>query len=264
VFIREEIGSARKFKIIFISEGRMMLIDRKKMYLGLMVVLMLFATVDASLIAHWALDEVETAATGDIWTVAESTGNCPSASVWGWVDLGAEAGPAGGSDVAAYFHNNGIATNVPSIIPSSSDFTILVQVRTGAYAGYKHLFSSYNANNGSALMLQDGVLKFYTASTGTISSGVNVGDWVYHEVGISRSGDNFSFIIDGTVAATISSPGAIIGATDNLLIGADRLKNNDFVGYIADVKVYNNAIPEPTTLILLSIGFLSLCKKKER
>jgi hypothetical protein len=236
-------------------------------YKGLVsVVLVLFfaAQSPATLTARWQLDEIESGT--DIWTVAESTGHYSSASVWGWVDLGAENGPLGGTDKSAYFHSNGIATNAPDVIPATGDFTLLMQIRTGAYSGYKHLFSSYNNTAGSALELVNGVLTFYGTGIGTISSGINVGDWVYHEVGVTRSGNDLSFLVDGAIKFSYAlASGAVISSSDNWVIGCDRYKNSDYVGYIADIKVYNTdytSLPEPATMLLLGSAGLIFFKKR--
>jgi hypothetical protein len=200
--------------------------------------------LNAQLVAWWPFDEVETTATGDIWTVKEATGNFPAASVWGWVDLGNQPGPLGNSDVAAYCHTKGIATNAPTVIPPAGDFTVMVWMRCGISDSLKHhLFSDYTGTAGMAIYVENGYFKFSESTVGIIDSGVVVGDWIWHLVGVSRQGDTFSLIVDGQVKTTLSAPGTVISPTDNWLIAADRWKNNAFVGYVADVKVYDTAFP---------------------
>lgn len=214
--------------------------------LALLIALLLNTDVNANLVAWWPLDEIETSETGDIWKVSEATGNYADADVWGIVNLGVEAGPAGNSDRGAYFSSSrGIATNAALAIPAKGDFTVLVQMRAGGVTGYPMLLSYDNGTTGTSLiMLNSGVFYFWDRAIGTLTSGVNVGDWAYHELGVTRSGDVFSVLVDGVVKASLTAPDASISITDQLVIGCARRNANQYKGYIADVKIYNVAFAD--------------------
>ncbi|MFT5701254.1 MAG: putative delta-60 repeat protein [Desulforhopalus sp.] len=89
---------------------------------------------------------------------------------------------------------------------------------------------------------------FQSVTLGT--TGVLDGEW--HQVTGTRSGDDFSLYVDGTLVDSVSNPA--MGSIDNsapLRIGATDSSSNDYDGLIDDVRLYNRALTS-TDIVELS------------
>ncbi|HPY77316.1 MAG TPA: immunoglobulin domain-containing protein, partial [Anaerohalosphaeraceae bacterium] len=215
------------------------------------------------LIHHWKLDESSLTWNGSTWgDIIDSVPGNPLGLLWGYSETdpitttvinqpGLPLYPADRaynfteqiSAISAAFLNNNTA------VPASGDFTALVWMKTNQlHSGTNkegHLFSNNNGQAGRAsLYLHNGALRWFH------NGGISLADETldkeslfddnWHEVGISRKGNQFVLLRDGRVVASGYASGAATFSTNtSWMIGRARSYSGDYDGYVADVKVYN-------------------------
>ena len=237
----------------------------------------------AALIHHWTLDETSLTWEGGVWNgVQNSVAGNPVGALWGYAETSDLSGVVGQPGVPLYSGDNsfnfiepsgisGVNTGVMTAIPATGDFTLLVWMKTTAHAtGQGHLFSNNNNQSGRAnLAVLDGKLFWFVngglnaASNVAIDSGatkVNDGQW--YQAGVARQGDRFDLLLNGDVVASGNST-AQISENQLWMIGRMRAFSGDFDGSIADVKIYDQYIPEPATLLLLGLGAAVLRRSRK-
>lgn len=206
---------------------------------------------------HWKLDEPNLH-----WTRSEYGGVLDSVTrtegvLYGFAEadqslvnnsLVNRPGPDGDADRAYDFSVDasigGVNTNRPDALPATSDFTLLVRMKTtDPHTAQGHLFSNNNGQTGRAnLCLIDGALQwFHNGGVTLTESGSPIFDGQWHQVGIMRKGDQWTLLRDGKAVGTGVSTGAISQNVE-WMIGRMRSFNGNYEGRIADVVVYNHAI----------------------
>jgi len=157
-------------------------------------------------------------------------------------------GPQTGSDKAYDFAIDtgisGVNTNRFDAIPEAGDFTLLVWLKTSnLHPSQGHIFSCNNGQVGRAnLYLENSGLKwFHSGGVSLAENNSPIFDNQWHQVGVVRSGSNWSLLRDGQVVAAGTSSGAV-SQTVEWMIGRMRSYNGDYDGLVGDVKVYNYCI----------------------
>jgi len=249
--------------------------ERLKLIWVLLVVAAIVNVANAALIHQWKLDEMSLAWNGSVWAgVQDSVTGDTAGELWGYTatsDLTAvigQPGIAAGDSAYNFTELSGVScvsTKNSTVVPATGDFTILVWMNTTSlHTVQGHLFSNNNAQAGrSNLYLQNGALMWFHnggISLSETNSPIFDGNW--HLVGIGRQGDRFDLLRDGQVVASGNSTGAISQA-QWWTIGRARSYGNEFDGMIADVRVYDNYIPEPTTLLLLAAGVIGVRRTRK-
>ena len=221
--------------------------------------LILFTAVSqAALIHHWKLDETLTwYSAGSVWSgVIDSVSGVPTGVLWcyGEADAvntnvtGQPGVPLYPGDKSYNFTEptgiSGVNTNTMTAIPTTGDFTLLVWMKTdNLHAVQGHLFSNNNGQVGRAnLHVLNGALMWFQNGGVTLTeNNAPIFDNKWHEVGVSRKGNQFFLLRDGLVvgSAAVSSGTAPISTNQHWMIGRQRSFAGDFDGFIADVKIYD-------------------------
>jgi hypothetical protein len=186
------------------------------------------------------------------------------------------AGPFGAGDLAYDFGPDGgisgVATGMSGVVSAKGDFTILAWVKTtNAHTAQGHIFSNNNNQAGRAgLFIQNQKITFwadgFAANGGPVISSTDIDDGAWHKIAVARLNGTFYLSVDGAVEDTAVLPDVSIDQTTAWMIGRMRAYNGNYEGQVADVKIYNEAIhayvPEPATILLLSLGCLAIRKRR--
>ncbi len=205
----------------------------------------------ASLIAHWRLNETSSAD-----PIVEEFGSTDG-------DNGSINDPKLGQTYTAttvnqpsvigiggsYFFDNSkqnvVGTNLTGVIPAASDFSQFMWIRTSDATTPSHyLFNNYELTEAgrTGLNVNGGNLSYFADGTTINMTGGSVADGKWHHVGVTRTGNTFRLWLDGTVTAT-QTASANIGTSREWIIGRrqeDELRS--YTGYVDDVRVYGNAL----------------------
>jgi hypothetical protein len=223
------------------------------------------------LMAHYEFNETQlTYASAFNWSgVQESTGLVGAdGSYWGYDNSAGQSntlhgsmldqpGPGtDGDDKAFVFEDidtSGVSTYSWNLIPSNTDFTVLVSFKTtdGQSGDQGHIFSNNRGQAGRANLhvSNDKLCWFHDGLSAQLESAQTVSDGAWHVAGIGRTGDVWNLYLDGYVVAYATSAKEI-GYVEDVggsicywMIGRDRVgPQNEFVGSVSDVKVYNRYI----------------------
>lgn len=107
-----------------------------------------------------------------------------------------------------------------------------------------------------------------------MSDKIDYGHWHHYAMTVNLT--DFIFYIDGTEVSRTTNEqlGDYITSIDHVSIGRNRYEGANagfFNGAIDDVRIYDRAlseseikviVPEPTTILMLALGGLMLCKKR--
>ena len=93
-----------------------------------------------------------------------------------------------------------------------------------------------------------------------LPSNIQVGQW-HHVVGIFTGTEVLAYV-DGQEMGRVDYTGNIVPSTAPLHIGQRYTSSERFHGLMGEVRIYNEVIPEPTTLTLLTIGGLLIGRRK--
>jgi len=86
------------------------------------------------------------------------------------------------------------------------------------------------------------------------------GNW-YHIIG-NYDGSSVNLYVNDVLVDSISASGTMTNYNSNVRIGGFNNLESYLPGIIDEVRIYNHAIPEPTTVLLLGLGGLALRKKR--
>lgn len=139
-----------------------------------------------------------------------------------------------------------VDTATPTLIPATGDFTALMWINTTNPHSTQqgHLLGNNKGQAGrSNLMVQNSTLQFFLKDFGEFDSGTDVVDDMWHHVGVTRSSNTFSFIIDGSIDAAFGTSSVSIATDTNWHLGR-RANGNDFQydGLIDDVGIWDRAL----------------------
>ncbi len=193
--------------------------------------------VDATLVAHWALDETE----GDI--AYDSAGDNDGALVNGpaWA-------PQGGI-VNGALRFDGVDDHVvtePALNPADGPFSVLAWIQGGA-PGQVVISQADGANwltiDAAAGTLATELAPVQRTKVPPLVSDVIVTDGIWHRVALVWDGVARSLYVDGALVAqdelssqTANRGGLYIGC------GADQTPGTFFAGLIDDIRIYNRTV----------------------
>jgi len=279
--VREEgINEVRKEKVRKTKEVEKM---RKGLSVIVGIAILLFAystsaaVVTNGLVSWWTFDETSGTTAED--SIGNNTGMVNGAGIWTTDTAG------GASSGALYFDGDGDYVDCGT--DSSLDLTTAITVEAwvkldssnaGSYHGIVGKYSALGGvqhgyimwvNNTDVLGCRLGENTNSTDSAGT----TDIQDDSWHQVAMSYDGDYIRLFLDGQTEGTaVSYSNDMTAAALSLTIGARHEAGWDLYikGVMDDVRIYDralgqseieqnyNAIPEPSTLLLLGGGLLSL------
>ncbi len=271
------------FSIVRFADTRRFTV-RQITNVALTVAIMAFAvsTVRADLIGHWTFDEASSGTgTG---TALDSSGNSYNGTISGaavyttgrigfgaltfdgsndYVDVGYHAALAlaGSNYTLSWWMNWGGNTGVAT--------QRIINFDNGAdlKGGYAALYSSQNG--GFAFSQSDGSDRNWWTNIMPTQDG-------WHNMTITFDGINRNFYVGGDLKGTLATTTSVIDRMyanpsnpDDLRFGSIPVYGQYYKGSLDDIRIYNNAlsaaevkslagIPEPSCLILLGIGLVSL------
>lgn len=89
----------------------------------------------------------------------------------------------------------------------------------------------------------NGELQFKAEGLTVPSSGKKIVDGKWHQVGVSYDGSTLTYYVDREAAKTVSVKGTIATFKDDLYIGNTSTADKNFDGSIAEVRIFNEALP---------------------
>jgi len=194
-----------------------------------------YGAITDNLVLHYQLDETSAGPVANAAGSPDGTNN------------GAAINQPGLIGSAYHFDGTDdyVDTTIQTLIPATGDFTVLMWINTtDPHATQGHLLGNNWGQPGRAnLMVQDENLRFFLNGLGEFDSGTDVVDDTWHHVGVTRSSNAFSFIIDGSIDPAFGTSSASIATSDNWRLGR-RAKDNDFQynGLIDDAGVWDRAL----------------------
>ena len=174
-----------------------------------------------------------------------------------------QAGQIGGAYSFDGTNGHYVDANTTTLIPATDDFTVLMWINTTSeHSTQGHLLG--NSKSGAAgranLMVQNSKFGFYLDGFGEFYFDTNIDDGTWHHVGATRSGNAFSFIIDGSIHMPFGTSSANVGDTGvDWRLGA-RASNSDqfqYDGSIDDVGVWQGAITATRVAATYGLGLFS-------
>lgn len=245
----------------------------KKYGLILLVLLVSVASVDASLVAWYKLDEAPGSS-----GFADSSGNNHNGGIWGTSDF---------TGTSHYFNRTGDAQNylftgtVP--VPATSGFTWAVWVKSsGDPDGNGTLIQKNSAGWGSdadkALIMRPpsygagSSFDVYGQPPATGATNIQDGTWHHLALAFDAAGTgNVTIYVDGNVDGTKGMNLALTGnGSDAFNFGLGGA-GGWFHGEMKDIRLYDETlsqtqiqaiVPEPATLSLLGLGLVLLKRKR--
>lgn len=158
---------------------------------------------------------------------------------------------------------------LPNVELGTSDFELFARIKTTATRVASCIVSKDEGNFEAGAWtfifndtLGDGKLLFYmrgysAAVPMLISAATAIADGNYHEVAVSRSGDDWRMFMDGVVVASRNWSGSVGTATTmNQVVCVGRQKNytRDFAGNMCDVTVMVGAVMHSAAYTVDSSG----------
>jgi len=246
-------------------------------------------SLEESLAAYWQFDTQSNTSTSDL----TSYGNTAYVSGSTWSNSGKFGGAYDFDGVDDYLY-----ANDASILRVTNAVTLSAWIFPRAYTypgqSYAGIIAKSNSPRSYSLYSIDSGLHLSTAGQGSSISapGYRLNQW-NHVVGViiaTPSGGQHLYYVNGVLVAQISLPGltSLPGNLDveNVLIGKTYEASRNFNGLIDEVAIWNRAldtqevdliyntyggsvmayqqvlIPEPTSLILLSLAVLLFIKRR--
>lgn len=123
----------------------------------------------------------------------------------------------------------------------AGDFTIEAWVYLPNVSGIKSLITIGTENSGRAdFMVVNAALRYdiYAAGSADSTGSISTNTWTH--IAYVRSGSTITFYIDGVNRGT-STNSSSIGRTDQIRIGQHTASNEDFSGYIDELRVSDTA-----------------------
>jgi hypothetical protein len=228
----------------------------RKLFFLILLTLVLGLTVDttnAALVAHWKFDEGSGATAND-----SVGGNHATLNGATWT-----TGQIGG---ALRFDGVNDYLRIPDSdsLDITGDLTIRALIKTSqTNPDGSVIFSNLrqiSPNDGYSLdMTPSGNIRFFSQGKVLFSIGkINTGTW--KNIVVALSGNTATIYIDGLLdnSGTVNVPKS--NDVDQT-IGASYTPYYFFNGIIDDVQIYNHAIPESATLLLLALGSLAVLRR---
>lgn len=219
----------------------------------------------ATLVGHWKLEETSTAQ-----GAVDSSGTKPDGVYAAGVDPNV-SGPTGFGSAAEFF-GNGSDINIGAGINFTNNFSVTAWVNFNDLSQHNIIGNATGSafrNSGNKLQFTNFGKQDYT-STGTLTAGV----WT-HVAAVVDANNDGQLYINGVDAGLVPHNAAGNGSNAPYAIGALGPGNtsNGMVGLIDDVRIYDGSltqnevidimtpppvIPEPSSLVLATLGSLGL------
>ncbi len=192
---------------------------------------------DPTLVAHWALDEIE----GD---VAHDSGYANDAAILGAAIWHPEGGAVGG---ALEFNGVDTCLETPEVVnPVDGCFSILAWVQGGAPG--QVIVSQADGQNWLMADASDGVLMTALApavsrKSAPLVADVPITDGSWHRIAFVRDDATRALYVDGMLVAEDAQL-TLAPCTGGLYIGCDKdqTPGTFFSGLIDDIRIYNRAV----------------------
>jgi len=218
------------------------------------------SSAGAAATLHYKLDETSAG------PVVNSAGSPNGANSGATINQTGQIGRAYGFDGSVVDY---VDTETSTLIPATDDFTVLMWINTtNAHSteqgghGQGHLLgNSKSGEDGRAnMMVQDHQFGFYLNGFNEFYFDLNIDDGAWHHVGVTRSGNAFSFVIDGSIHAMPGTSSANVGNTGvDWRLGARASAGDQFQydGLIDDVGVWEAAIDPDQVAATYGLGLFS-------
>jgi len=168
----------------------------------------------------------------------------------------------------------------------TSDFALQIWVNWNTTAGEQVIIEKFSGSDGpgwTLTKLSSNAIQFYLTSGSATSATLNITSGVWYQVVVSRSSSWLDIYFDGELVLQANVTSLTVPDTDlPLLIGKrNSVDGRDFAtdGLVDETAIwsrplsetevttlYNNGqgimIPEPTTMVILGFGVLSLIRTK--
>lgn len=170
-------------------------------------------------------------------------GGTPGLHRWGvWIknntfgrslDFSTEGSYAKVSDTKANF-NKEFSLSVWVIAPPREDKDRVILYQGKDDKNYTKLY--LDSQNNFELIYES------TGVTGLESSGVSLTDGLWHHIGISRSGEDFAYYIDGKKVKQLKVDNVPTCKSQDIYIGSDADFKNGFDGTVAQLRIFSKSL----------------------
>ncbi|HEY3414725.1 MAG TPA: glycoside hydrolase family 38 C-terminal domain-containing protein [Armatimonadota bacterium] len=189
-----------------------------------------------------------TAASPVISVSGGSSASAPSVQPSGFTVTvtGAPAPTAGPHGTALSFNgsNDAITVNDQSSLNPTAAITLSAWINATNWAGNRRVLQKGSSDNQYRFLAETGLFKFDLTGVGTVTCALpSTGAW--HYMAGTWDGKTMRLYVDGVVTAQASATGSIAVTNNSLNFGTKTTSapgGDHFLGLLADVRVYNQAV----------------------
>ena len=245
------------------------MLRKKPIFSAIALIALSTTQSQAALVGFWELDETSGS------TAVDSSGNGVSGTLVNGPSVGQTAvHPSLGT--AYRFNGSNQEINLGNTYNTlTSSLTLSAWINPDDTVGIQRIFSS-STGPGWGFGLNGANLRFTTFGVKdynfTLGTPIIAGEWTHLAVTFDASFDA-EFFVDGVSQGTITGSAAASTGTGVYRIGSRNGENYD--GFIDEVRLYNEVlndtqiaalavVPEPSSIMLLSLGCLALTQRLRR